>query len=148
MEPVRKIPIQSRSVAGKFLSYKNNRHISYESQLELAFIYHLEFSPDVQSDAYTIKLNTGLIVKFLGVKIINEQQVLEYLKNKIKGKDVYLKFDKNSVSDENVVWAYVYLKNKIFVNAYLIKSRFAVADKTKDYRYKAKFMKLEKEIKR
>jgi hypothetical protein len=49
LEPVRKIPIQSRSVAGKFLSYKNNRHISYESQLELAFIYHLEFSPDVQS---------------------------------------------------------------------------------------------------
>ncbi len=97
-------------------------------------------------DAYTIKLNTGLIVKFLGVKIINEQQVLEYLKNKIKGKDVYLKFDKNSVSDENVVWAYVYLKNRIFINAYLIKSRFAVADKSKEYIHKTKFIKIEKEI--
>ncbi len=49
MQPIRKIPIQSRSIAGKIFSYKNNRLISYESQLELAFIYHLEFTPDVQS---------------------------------------------------------------------------------------------------
>ena len=49
MQPVRSIPIQSRSVAGKIFSYKNNRYISYESQLELAFIYHLEFSPEVKS---------------------------------------------------------------------------------------------------
>ena len=48
MQPIRKIPIQSRSVAGKIFSYKNNRLISYESQLELAFIYHLEFTPEVQ----------------------------------------------------------------------------------------------------
>lgn len=49
MHPIRKIPIQSRSVAGKIFSYKNNRLVSYESQLELAFIYHLEFSPNVRS---------------------------------------------------------------------------------------------------
>ena len=49
MQSVRKIPIQSRSVAGKIFSYKNNRMVSYESQLELAFIYHLEFSPEVKS---------------------------------------------------------------------------------------------------
>ena len=49
MNPVRDIPIQSRSVAGRIFSYKNNRYVSYESQLELAFIYHLEFSPEVQS---------------------------------------------------------------------------------------------------
>lgn len=49
MQSVRKIPIQSRSVAGKIFSYKNNRMVSYESQLELAFIYHLEFSPEVRS---------------------------------------------------------------------------------------------------
>lgn len=49
MQTVRDIPIQSRSVAGKIFSYKNNKLISYESQLELAFIYHLEFTPNVKS---------------------------------------------------------------------------------------------------
>lgn len=49
MKPVRDIPVQSRSVAGKIFSYKNERFVSYESQLELAFIYHLEFTPYVKS---------------------------------------------------------------------------------------------------
>ena len=47
MEPVREIPIQSLSVRGKFPSRKNRRIVSYESQLELAFLYHLEFSDEV-----------------------------------------------------------------------------------------------------
>ena len=48
VKPVRNIPIQTLSVAGKFPSRKNGRMVSYESQLELAFIYHLEFSPEVR----------------------------------------------------------------------------------------------------
>lgn len=47
MKPIRNIPIQERSVAGKIFSLKNNRLVSFESQLELAFIYHLEFSENV-----------------------------------------------------------------------------------------------------
>jgi hypothetical protein len=34
------------------------------------------------------------------------------------------------------------------VNAYLIKSGLAVADKTKEYRYKTKFIELEKEVRK
>ncbi len=60
-------------------------------------------------------------------------------------KEVYLKLDNGSVLDENTVSAYVYLKNRIFVNAYLIKSGMAEADTTKDYKYKTKFIELEKE---
>jgi len=48
--------------------------------------------------------------------------------------------------DKNTVEAYVYLKNKIFVNAYLIKSGMADADKLKDYKYKVKFMELERKV--
>lgn len=47
MKPVRKIPVQNLSVGGKFPSRKNQRLVSYESQLELAFLYHLEFSHEV-----------------------------------------------------------------------------------------------------
>ncbi|WP_038056063.1 DNA methyltransferase [Thermodesulfobacterium hydrogeniphilum] len=98
-------------------------------------------------DEQTIKLNTGLLVKFLGVKIINKEKALEYLQSRILKKEVYLKFDNNTIVDENTVSAYVYLKNRIFVNAFLIKSGIAEAEKTKDYKYKTKFLELEKEVK-
>ncbi len=97
-------------------------------------------------DEQTIKLNTGLFVRFLGVKVVKKEQAIEYLKNHILKKEVYLKFDHGSIVDENIISAYVYLKNKIFVNAYLIKSGIAQADKTMNYKYKTKFIELEKEV--
>ncbi len=93
-------------------------------------------------DEQTIKLNTGLLVKFLGVKIVKKDAALEYLKNRILKKEVYLKFDNNTLVDENAVSAYVYLKNRIFVNAYLIKSTIAVPDLSKDFKLKNKFIHL------
>jgi len=98
-------------------------------------------------DEQTIRLNTKLLVKFLGVKVLKKEDALRYLKEYILKKDIFLKFDNGSVLDENTVEAYVYLKNKIFVNTYLIKSGMAVADKTKNYKYKTKFIGLEKEVK-
>jgi len=98
-------------------------------------------------DEQTIKLNTGLLVKFLGIKIIKKEEALEYLRNRILRKEVFLRFDNGAVLNENTVSAYVYLKNKIFVNAYLIKSGIAKADRTKKYKYKTKFIELEREVK-
>ena len=98
-------------------------------------------------DEQTILLNTGLKVKFLGVRVIKPQEALRYLKDYILKKDVFLRFDNGAVLDENTVEAYVYLKNKIFVNAYLIKSGIARADRTREYKYKTKFIEFEKEVK-
>ncbi len=56
---------------------------------------------------------------------------------------MYLKFDKNYVAEKNYVEAYVYLKNKIFINAYLIKAGLAVTDKNADFALKERFLKLE-----
>ncbi len=92
----------------------------------------------------TIRLNTDLLVKFLGTKIIDEENALKYLKEKLLKKEVIIKFDKYNKSTTEPVEAYVYLKNKIFINSYLIKSGLAVAEKTKNYDYKEKFLKLEK----
>lgn len=95
-------------------------------------------------DANTLRLNTGLIVKFLGVEIIDEKKTLNYLKEQILSKDIIIKFDKNNNIDKEPLEVYVYLKNKIFINAYLIKSRMALASKIGNYEYKDKFLKLEK----
>jgi endonuclease YncB( thermonuclease family) len=51
------------------------------------------------------------------------------------------------VVSENTIFAYVYLKNKIFVNAYLIKSGIAQADKKREYKLRKKFIEIENQRK-
>jgi len=97
-------------------------------------------------DERTIKLNTGLIVKILGVKISDKERAIRYLMDYILKKDVFLKFDNGTIVDKDTVEAYVYLKNRIFVNSYLIKAGMAVADRSKDYKYKNKFISIEREV--
>jgi len=98
-------------------------------------------------DEQTILLDTGLKIKFLGVNIIKKQEVLEYLKKYLLRKNVFLKFDKDAIQGKNTLEAYVYLKNKIFVNAHLIKSGLAKAERNREHIYKLKFIELEKEAK-
>lgn len=95
-------------------------------------------------DEHTIKLNTGLKVRFLGVKVIKKEEAIRYLREFVMNKEIFLKFDVTPILDESTVEAYVYLKNKIFINAYLIKSGLAVAEKLRDYRNKIKFIELER----
>jgi len=93
-------------------------------------------------DESTIKLDTGLIVKFLGVKVNKKEEVIKYLMDYLLGKEVFLKFENNACGENNVIEAYVYLKNRIFVNAYMIKSGIASPDLSKNYRLKDKFVEL------
>ena len=92
----------------------------------------------------TLKLDTGLVVKLFGVKILptKEKDAKEYLEKFVKGKHVFLKFDTFSKIEEGTTFAYVYLKNKIFVNKEMIKLGFA---KSADYyfSYKDKFLEIE-----
>ena len=97
---------------------------------------------DVLDDG-RLKLDTSIIVKFRGILITNLKDAVSYLKQYVLKKKVYLKFDKGYVANEHSVEAYVYLKNKIFINAYLIKTGLAVVDKNSDFNLKERFMKLE-----
>ncbi len=97
-------------------------------------------------NANTIKLNTGLVVKFLGVVIVDEDSSMKYLREYVLKKEIFLKYDAVEIIDKDTVEAYVYLKNKIFINSYLIKSGMATADRTNQYQYKDKFIDLEAEV--
>jgi len=94
----------------------------------------------------TIKLNTGLVVKLLGVVINDEDAAIKYLTEYVLKKEIFLKFDDVEVIDQDTVEAYVYLKNKIFINSYLIKSGMAIADRSCQYQYKNKFIEIEAEV--
>jgi DNA modification methylase len=98
-------------------------------------------------DENTLKLDTGLFVKFLGVEIIDKERAVNYLIKYLLKKEIMLKMESNSVLNENIIQAYVYLKNRIFINAYLIKLGIARADRTKEYRLKTRFIQLEEEYK-
>lgn len=92
-----------------------------------------------------IKLNSGLIVAFRGIKIKQLDKLIDYLKKNVLKKEVFLKFDKNYIANSEFVEAYVYLRNKIFINSYLIKTGLATVENNKNYDMKAKFLKIQEE---
>jgi len=91
-------------------------------------------------DEETIRINTGINVRFLGVRIDKKEATIDYLRSRILGKNVIVKDDQ--VIDKTLMSAYVYLKNKIFVNVYLIKVGLGSPDLSVSHRLKNKFIKL------
>jgi site-specific DNA-methyltransferase (adenine-specific) len=89
-----------------------------------------------------LKLNNDLVIRLLGIKdkkIVNPE-VIDFLREKIKGQKVFLKFDNQKYDDQNTLLCYLYLKNKTFINAHLIKEGLAEVDTTIDFKYKKKFL--------
>ena len=91
-----------------------------------------------------VQLNNGLVIKLLGVKedpVINGKATL-FLTEKTKGKRVFIKYDNVKYDKENNLLCYLYLENKTFINAHLIKSGLVKVDSSTNYKYKEKFIKL------
>ena len=70
-----------------------------------------------------IKLNNGLTIRLIGIKQKPSANgdAVEFLKLKTKNQRVFLKFDKIKHDENNHLFCYLYLKNKTFINAHLIK---------------------------
>ena len=95
-------------------------------------------------DSVTLKLNNDLVIKLLGVK--NNPQKLDeavnYLKNKTNKQRVFLRFDNLKYDKENNLLCYLYLQNKTFINAHLIKEGYVFVNNEMDYKCKEKFINL------
>lgn len=86
-------------------------------------------------------LNNGLTVRLIGVKQ-NPQingRAIAYLKEKFSGKRIFLKYDNQKYDSQNNLMVYLYLENKTFINAHLLKDKMALVDDTMDFKYKSKF---------
>ena len=92
----------------------------------------------------TLKLNNDLIVKLLGIKNNPEKtsEAINYLRNKTNKQRVFLRFDNVKYDKENNLLCYVYLQNKTFINAHLIKEGCVFVNNEMDYKYKEKFINL------
>jgi len=92
--------------------------------------------------ANMLELNTGLIVKLLGVKQLPqfEDKAIEFLEEKFRKRRIFLKYDTIKYDNEDVLLCYVYLDNKTFINNHLIRTGFVSVDESFEYKYKNKFL--------
>jgi len=119
----------------------------------------LKFSSKIDSlnnervDLYSVKqvinpekilLNNDLVVRLIGVRAKKEMldRAIEFLQAKLKNQKVFIRFDNSKYDNENNLLCYLYLQNKTFVNAHLIKTGFVDVDDNFDYKYKLKFLNL------
>jgi site-specific DNA-methyltransferase (adenine-specific) len=95
-----------------------------------------------------VKLNNDLIVRLIGVKEKKEVngEAIEFLQLKTKGQKVFLKFDEIKHDKNNNLLVYLYLKNKTFLNAHLLKKGLADIDLTYNYKNKERFKKYLEQI--
>jgi site-specific DNA-methyltransferase (adenine-specific) len=93
-----------------------------------------------------VVLENDLKVKLLGVKERKERngEALQFLQEKLKGQKVFLKFDAMKYDNDGNLLCYLYLKNKTFINAHLIKNLLASVDSSLNFKYKDKFLAMEK----
>jgi len=91
-------------------------------------------------------LNNDLLVKLIGVKVNKDKidDAIKFLQAKLKNQRVFMRFDSLKYDQENNLLCYLYLKNKTFINAHLIKNQLVDVDNGSNYKYKIKFLNLTK----
>jgi site-specific DNA-methyltransferase (adenine-specific) len=94
-----------------------------------------------------VRLDNDLVVRLIGVKEKEAAngEAIRYLTEKTKGQKVFMKFDNQKYDDRDNLLCYLYLKNKTFINAHLIKSGLVDVDTKFNFKDKDKFITLRKE---
>ena len=95
-------------------------------------------------NANTILLNNNLRIRLLGIKEKDEVNgdAINFILNKVKGHKVFMKFDTIKYDAENNLLCYLYLENKTFINAHILKAGLANVDDSIDFKYRTKFQQL------
>jgi site-specific DNA-methyltransferase (adenine-specific) len=127
-----------KKVDPKKLQFGSKIDINGSTKREELFIVKEIISPE------KIRLNNDLVVKLIGIKedkAVNGEAI-KFLTEKTKGKKVFLKFDNKMYDQENNLLCYLYLENKTFINAHLIRNKLVQVDNEFDFKYKQKFLKL------
>ncbi|MHC4559080.1 MAG: DNA methyltransferase [Planctomycetota bacterium] len=91
-------------------------------------------------------IGDGLKVRLLGIKEKPEMssQAVQFLRDKTRGQKVFMKFDTVKHDRDNNLLCYLYLQNKTFINAHLVKESLVLVDAETDFKFKKKFMDLAK----
>jgi site-specific DNA-methyltransferase (adenine-specific) len=87
-------------------------------------------------------LDNGLRIRLLGVKEIPEKngEEIQLLRRKTREQKLFMKFDNKTYDEKQNILCYLYLQNKTFLNAHLIKKGLADVDTSLGYRHKYRFL--------
>lgn len=91
-----------------------------------------------------LQLSNGWLVRLIGIREKEESkdEAITFLLTKCKGKKVFLKYDQQKYDANNHLLVYLYLENKTFINAHLLKQKLAFVEENMEYKNKQKFLKL------
>ncbi|UCC98363.1 MAG: hypothetical protein JSW66_00430 [Phycisphaerales bacterium] len=89
-------------------------------------------------------IGDGLKVRLLGVREKPEKRddAVQFLKESTRGQRVFMKFDSVKHDLQNNLLCYLYLQNRTFINAHLVKESLVSIDTETDFKFKKKFMRL------
>ena len=103
----------------------------------------------------TIVLENELKVNLIGIepfplqwKVLGEDvnsAGIDFLEEKFRNSKVYLKFDREKYDESGNLNCYVYLENRTFINAHLLKNGFAKVDTNNSFAHFAKFQRISRE---
>ena len=93
-----------------------------------------------------LTLNNGNTIRLLGIKESQaaSEAAKDFLAQKFKGKKVYIRKDSIEYDENGHLLCYLYLNNKTFINAHLLKNGLAEIDYSFDFKQKAKFEKIKR----
>ena len=142
-EKIKKLPYRfvdthklDKKIDVKKLQYGSKIDVESSGQREEYFTVKEIINPEL------IKLSNDLVIRLIGIKqnpAINGQAT-EFLREKLKGKRVFLRHDEVKYDSDNHLLAYLYLENKTFINAHLLKTGLVEVDERAEFRYKEKFL--------
>lgn len=118
---------------------------------KLRFGSSIDGSPADRRDMHTVKrivsperieLSDGLSVRLTGVKEnkARSREAVEFLRDKFRGRRIYLRPDPALRDEDGNLFRYVYLDNGTFVNLHLIRTGFVDADETRGYSRREDFV--------
>jgi site-specific DNA-methyltransferase (adenine-specific) len=142
----------------KKLPYIFKDPVKFDKKIDpkkLRFGSRIDYSDHSREVYYTVKeilspevlvLDNGLKVRLIGVKEKKEAngEAIRFLSDKIKGEKVFMKYDSIKYDKDGNLLCYLYLKNKTFINAHLIKNKLARVDTSLNFKYKSKFLDIQK----
>jgi hypothetical protein len=90
----------------------------------------------------SVRLNDGSEVRLMGIleNPVLRREAMRFLEEKTVGKEVFLKEEQTEGDDSPC--SYLYLRNRTFVNAHLVRSGLVEVDNSRAYRHREKFLTL------
>jgi DNA modification methylase len=138
-----KANIDYKQIAKQFHNKIDPRKLQFGSKINNHNSRREKYYPvrDVISPEQLV-IGDGLKIRLIGIRKKPEtsRQAIQFLRDKTHGQKVFMKFDAIKHDHDNNLLCYLYLQNKTFINAHLIKRGLVDVDTSLDYKFKEKFL--------